>query len=123
MALTVPLAGGTGVAGEPAHAAAAGAAKQERTISVKGVEPRDDVFFAKGRVRPAYRERRAIMQRKPRSADGWRDWRTFRTTDESRFRERIAPLRRKGVVCYRVKIEGNRKFSTSFSPRVCIRTS
>lgn len=104
-------------------AATAAPAKQERTITMKGVEPREGVFFAKGRVKPDYQERFAIMQRKVRDTTKWRDWRKFRTTDESRYRERIVPLNRVGVVCYRVKIKGNAKFKTSYSAdTVCIRT-
>lgn len=101
---------------------AAGQTKEERTISIAGVEPRPNVFFAKGRVFPDYKNRRAIMQRKPRSEDRWRAWKAFRTNDRSRYRRRIAPLKRVGVVCYRVKVPGNARFKTSYSARVCIRT-
>lgn len=103
-----------------ADVAATAAVKQERTITVKLVQPREGVFFAKGRVKPDYKERFAIMQRKVKGTKKWRDWRKFRTTDESRYRERIVPLNRVGRVCYRVKIKGNARFKTSYSDRVCI---
>lgn len=106
-----------------AHAEqAAGVAKPERSISIKGVEPRDGVFFVKGKVQPDYEERFAILQRKLKSENRWDNVRRFRTTDESRYRERIEALNRPGVVCYRVKIKGNDSFATSYSSRVCIRT-
>jgi len=101
---------------------AAGEAKPERTIRIKGVEPRDSVFFVKGRVKPNYKERFAIVQRKLKSEKSWDNFGTFKTTDESTYRERIYALKRPGVVCYRVKVKGNDTFKTSYSGRVCIRT-
>ncbi len=106
-----------------AHAAQAGEAKPERTISIKGVEPKDGVFFVKGTVEPDYQERFALVQRKLKSEKKWDNFRKFKTTDESKYRERIYALKRTGVVCYRVKIKGNDTFATSYSGRVCIRTS
>lgn len=117
---TTPLVAVTATADVATTAAPA---KPERTITLKGVEPREGVFFAKGRVTPDYKNRFAIMQRKLKSADRWRDWDKFKTTSQSRYRERIAPLKRTGVVCYRVKIKGNANFKTSYSHDVvCIRT-
>lgn len=104
-----------------AHAATA-LVKPERTISIMGVEPKDGVFFVKGDVQPAYKERFAIVQRKLKSESTWSKLRTFRTTDESTYRERVYALDRPGRVCYRVKIKGNDNFATSYSGRVCIRT-
>lgn len=115
---TTPLVAVTATA----DVAATAAAKPERTITIKGVEPRDGVFFAKGRVKPDYKERFGIMQRKLKSEKKWSNWRKFKTTKKSTYRERIAPLKRTGVVCYRVKIKGNANFATSYSSRVCIRT-
>ena len=97
-------------------------AKEERTITIKGVEPRPNVFIAKGRVFPAYENKPAIMQRKLKSAKRWTTWKNFETNGTSRYRERISALKRVGVVCYRVKIQGNAKFKNSFSNKVCIRT-
>lgn len=117
------------VAGAPlaslgtADAAPAAEAKPERTISIKGVEPREGVFFVKGKVEPDYKQRFAIVQRKLKSENKWDNFRTFKTTDDSRYRERVYALKRSGVVCYRVKINGNDVFATSYSGRVCIRTS
>ena len=100
-----------------------GQAKPERTITMKGVNPRPGVFLAKGGVDPSYKERRAIMQRKVDGANRWSDWKKFRTDEDSRYRTRIAALERIGTVCYRVKIKGNDTFKTSFSRRtVCIET-
>ena len=106
-----------------AHAEqAAGEAKPERTIKIKGVEPRDGVFFVKGSVEPAYKERFAILESKLKSENSWSKVRKFTTTDESTYRERVQALKRPGQICYRVKIKGNDTFATSVSSRVCIRT-
>lgn len=104
-----------------AHAAA-GEPKPERVISIKGVEPKDGVFFVKGNVEPAYKERFAILQRKLKSEDSWGNARKFKTTAESTYRERVYALNRPGMVCYRVKIKGNDTFATSYSAQFCIRS-
>ncbi len=101
---------------------AAPRAKEERTITIKGVEPRPNVFIAKGRVFPAYENKPAVMQRKLKSAKRWSTWKNFETNGRSRYRQRISALKRVGVVCYRVKVQGNAKFKNSFSRKVCIRT-
>lgn len=101
---------------------AAAAAKPERTITIKGVEPRSNVFFIKGRVKPDYKQRFAVLQRKLKSEKNWDNARKFKTTNNSTYRERISALDRSGIVCYRVKIAGNDKFRTSYSNKVCIRT-
>lgn len=97
-------------------------AKPERTISIKGIEPKEGVFFIKGKVQPDYEQRYAIVQRKLKSENKWDNFRKFKTTNESKYRERVYALKRSGVVCYRVKIKGNATFATSYSSRVCIRT-
>jgi hypothetical protein len=118
LVMSASLAVSTSATAEPG----AQQAKEVRPISIKGVEPRPNVFIAKGRVFPEYKERRAVMQRKLKSANRWRGWKAFNTDDRSRYRQRIAPLKRVGVVCYRVKVAGNARYRTSYSSRVCIRT-
>lgn len=98
-------------------------AKPEREISIKGVEPKDGVFFVKGKVQPDYEKRFAIVERKLKSENKWSNFRKFKTTNQSKYRQRIKALNRTGVVCYRIKIKGNANFKTSYSSRVCIRTT
>jgi hypothetical protein len=105
-----------------AHAQGTPGELPERQISINGIEPREGVFFAKGKVRPDYENRYATMQRKLKSASSWDDWRKFKTNDSSRYRKEIKPLERLGTICYRVKVKGNDSFATSFSGRVCIKT-
>ncbi len=102
--------------------AEAGTTLPNREISIKGIQPRDGVFFAKGKVTPDYQNRYAVMQRKLKSDNSWDDWKKFKTNDSSRYRKEIKALDRVGTVCYRVKVKGNESFATSFSGRVCIRT-
>jgi len=118
LVMSASLAVTTSATAEPATQQA----KEEREITIKGIEPRSNVFIAKGRVFPEYKDRRAVMQRKLKSANQWRGWKAFTTNDRSRYRERIAPLKRVGIVCYRVKVAGNARYKTSYSSRVCIRT-
>lgn len=100
---------------------AAPEAKDTRTVRINGVEPRPNVFFAKGRVLPAYEKKPAIMQRKVGAAR-WKTYKRFTTSAKSRFRVRIAALRHRGRVHYRVKVPGNKKFKNSFSAVLTIRT-
>ena len=106
-----------------AHAQGTTGELPQRQISIKGIEPREGVFFAKGRVRPDYENRYATMQRKLKSANSWDNWRKFKTNDSSRYRKEIKALERTGTICYRVKIKGNDSFATSYSGRVCIKTT
>jgi len=118
LVLSASLTVASSATAEPAAPRAA----EERTITIKGVEPRPNVFIAKGRVFPAYENQPAIMQRKLKSAKRWTTWKTFETNGSSRYRQRIAALKRIGVVCYRVNIQGDSEFVNSFSRKVCIRT-
>lgn len=124
LVMSASLTVATTATAEPAAPAkaATSAAKEKRTINIKGIEPRPNVFIAKGRVFPAYEKKPAIMQRKLKSEKKWGTWKRFKTNGKSRYRERIAPLQRRGTVCYRVKIKGNKKFKNSFSAKVCIKT-
>jgi len=96
--------------------------QERRTISIEGVKTPTSKFFAKGEVMPSYAERNAVMQRKLRGQATWRKGFRFQTGAQSKYRERIKPLRRIGTVCYRVKVAGSGDYRTSFSGRVCIRT-
>lgn len=116
-ALGATLFGGVG-----ATAPAGAGTTEERTVSIRAVEPRDDVFFVKGRVRPDHPGGELFLQRKRPSGDHWRKWRTFRATEASRYRRRVQQLDRPGVVCYRVKVPGDDTYADAFSEKICIRT-
>jgi hypothetical protein len=108
------------VAAAPADAGSPG--DQERTISIRGIEPHEGRFFVKGKVRPSYEDRHAVIQRRVGRDGRWKAWDRFRTDDRSRYRERIMPLSRPGKVFYRVKVAASGDFVTSFSRTVWIRT-
>ena len=112
------LAGPLSTVSTPAEAGV----QVQRSISIRGIEPHDDRFFAKGRVRPTYAHRDAILQRRVGREGRWKAWEEFRTTGRSRYRERITALRRPGRVFYRVKVEASDGFRTSFSGAIWIRT-
>ena len=132
LAVAAPLAGSTvAVADQTGRSSAQVAqAKQARTVYLKGKEPKAGVFVANGRVEPGYAKRPAIMQRKLKSAKKWTSYKRFKTNNNSKYRLRIAALNRKGVICYRVKVPGNKNFKTSYSTNItgksqrqlCIRT-
>ena len=108
------------VTAAPADAGSAG--DQERLISIRGIEPHEGRFFIKGKVRPSYENRHAVIQRRVGRNGRWKGWDRFRTNDRSRYRERIMPLSRPGKVFYRVKVAASGDFVTSFSSAVWIRT-
>ena len=132
LAVAAPLVAATGAVADQTGQSTAEAAQgtKSRVVYLKGKEPREGVFVAYGRVEPGYEKRPAVLQRKLKSAKKWSDWKRFETDGQSKYRERIAALKRAGVVCYRVKVPGNATFKTSFSTnienksfsRVCIET-
>ena len=117
LAVSAPLAAVTTAQAEPATPEA------KRDVSIKGIEPRPNVFFAKGRVQPSYENRYAIMQRKLASENKWDNWKKFKTNGQSRYRKEIKALNRVGTICYRVKVKASGRFDTSYSRKVCIRTT
>jgi hypothetical protein len=117
LAVSAPLTASGTAQAEPATP------EVKRTISIKGIEPRNNVFFAKGKVEPSYENRYATMQRKLKSANSWDNWKKFKTNGESRYRKEIKALNRVGTICYRVKINASGRFETSYSGRVCIKTT
>lgn len=110
--LAVVAAPAAVVAGEPVT----------RTVTVRGAEPRDDVFFLVGRVQPDYPDGPAVIQRKLRRQQTWQRWRGFTTSATGRFRQRIRPLRRPGVLCYRVRVPAGSGSPAVTSDQVCLRT-
>jgi hypothetical protein len=96
--------------------------QQHREISIRGIEPRENKFFIKGKVRPSYERRPAIVQRKVGRDGHWSAWKNFRTNGNSRYREKVTALRRPGRVYYRVKVNASNGYATSFSRAVYIRT-
>ena len=132
LAVAAPLVAASGAVADQTGQSTAEAApeKKSRVIYLKGKEPREGVFVAYGRVEPGYEKRPAVIQRKLKSEKRWSDWKRFDTDGQSKYRERIAALKGRGVVCYRVKVPGNATFKTSFSrniegksfSRVCIET-
>lgn len=132
LAVAAPLVAAPGAVADQTGQSTPSAAqeKRSRVIYLKGKEPREGVFVAYGRAEPGYAKRPAVIQRKLKSANTWNNWKRFDTDGQSKYRERIAALDRRGVVCYRIKVPGNQTFKTSFSrfikdkssSRVCIRT-
>ncbi|WP_432479100.1 hypothetical protein [Nocardioides sp. GXQ0305] len=118
---SAPPASVSSPSAEPAAAARA-RGSQPRFISIRGIEPRTNRFFIKGRVRPSYENRQAVIQRRVGRTGRWNAWDTFRTNGQSRYRERVSALRRPGRVYYRVKVNGSGNYRKSFSGSVYIRT-
>ena len=139
LAVATPIVAVSGTASAEESAAApqtVEVAKKKRTIYLKGKEAREGVFIAFGRTTPDYEKRQVIVQRKLKSAKSWDNSKKIKTNSKSKYRTRIAALKRPGIVCYRIKINGNSAFKTSYStkivngagqqvsfPKVCIRTS
>ena len=133
LAVVAPLVVTTGAVADETGQSTAQVAqvKKSRTIYLKGKEAREGVFYAYGRVDPGYAKRPALIQQKLKSEKKWGPYKRFKTNSKSKYRVRIAALKRTGTVCYRVKIAGNKTFKTSYSTRipgksarqVCIKTT
>lgn len=102
---------------------AAGAAKEPRTISIAGKEPRPNRFFVKGRVSPVTHPAKAVVQRKNCSTRScrWFAWKTFRTGDDGRYRVRVeAPGDDQRRVYYRVHTPPTQRFKAATSKAIYI---
>lgn len=110
-------------AGPPAALtpAASAAPAETREVLVKPREPRPDVFFLTGRVRPDYARKPAILQRRNCADCAWFAFERFRTDAHSRFKRPIPDLEAdRTKVCYRVKVPGGRGFKSALSESNCL---
>ena len=97
------------------------ATAETREVVVTPREPRPDVFFLAGRVRPDYAKKPAILQRRNCADCTWFAFERFRTDARSRFKRSIPDLEPdRTKVCYRVKVPGGRGFEAAFSDANCL---
>ncbi|MGI8646564.1 MAG: hypothetical protein ACR2JD_09640 [Nocardioides sp.] len=100
---------------------AVSATAEPREVIVKPREPRPDVFFLAGGVKPDYRTKAAILQRRNCGGCAWFAHDRFRTDQRSRFRLPVPDLKPgEKLVCYRVKVAGSAGFSKAYSEVNCI---
>ena len=76
-----------------APAPAPGAPAETREVIVQPREPRPDVFFLAGRVKPGYERKPAILQRRNCGSCAWFGFEHFRTDGNSRFKRPVPDLR------------------------------
>lgn len=86
-----------------------------RIVSSRGTEPRENVFYLSGRVRPAYDRKRVDLMRKTCSACSWKVSASQRTTATSRFRFRLPLPPRSQTHYFRVRVPGGTSYITSYS--------
>lgn len=96
--------------------------QEHRQISIQGEQTGPRRFFVKGRVQPDYPDGAAVVQRRVGRHGHWTAYEEFRTSDRSRYRQRVRALRHVGRVYYRVKVDASGDFATSFSRPVFLRT-
>ena len=82
-----------GVVAAAAPVPALGAPAETREVIVKPREPRPDVFFLAGRVKPGYERKPAILQRRNCGGCAWFGFEHFRTDGHSRFKRPVPDLR------------------------------
>ena len=99
---------------------AAAATAEDRAVIAKPQEPRPDVFFLAGRVRPDYRKKPVVLQRRNCPDCSWFAAERFRTDGDSRSRASVADSKEgEKKVCYRVKVPSSMRFRTSVSEVDC----
>jgi len=100
---------------------ALGAPAETREVIVKPREPRPDVFFLAGRVKPGYERKPAILQRRNCGSCAWFGFEDFRTDGNSRFKRPVPDLRAgQRKVCYRIKVPASQGFATAYSETSCL---
>jgi len=102
-------------------APALGGPVETREVVVSPREPRPDVFFLAGLVRPDYARGPAILQRRNCVGCAWFGFERFRTDARSRFKRSVPDLESgRTRVCYRVKVPGGRGFAPAYSETNCL---
>ena len=110
-----------GVVAAAAPVPALGAPAETREVIVKPREPRPDVFFLAGRVKPGYERKPAILQRRNCGGCAWFGFEHFRTDGNSRFKRPVPDLRAgERKVCYRIKVPASKGFATAYSETSCL---
>lgn len=99
---------------------AQGAAKPQRTISSRAVEPKPQAFFIKGAVSDGYARKKIYVERRVGGAGDWRVVRTEKTTGLSRFKVRIFRFRESRKTCWRVRVPGRNDFRGAKTDAVCL---
>lgn len=118
MVWAVLLAGGLVVVVTPP---VQGAPAETREVVVKPREPRPDVFYLAGRVRPDYALKPAVLQRRNCGDCSWFAFERFRTDARSRFRLSVPDLEPgRSKVCYRVRVPGGKGFEEAVSETNCL---
>jgi hypothetical protein len=94
---------------------------ETREVIVKPREPRPDVFFLAGRVKPGYERKPGILQRRNCGGCAWFGYDHFRTDGRSRFKRPVPDLEPGDKkVCYRIKVPASNGFATAFSETSCL---
>lgn len=92
-----------------------GIVKVARTVSSKSSEPRRNVFYLSGKVRPAYADKTVSLMRKKCASCSWKAYASKTTTDASTYRFRL-PLPPRGDTHYfKVRAPKDERFVKSFS--------
>lgn len=86
-----------------------------RLVSSRGSEPRHNVFYLSGKVRPSYAGHRLYLTRQRCSTCAWRTIASQKATSTSTYRFRL-PLPPRGATHYfRVRVPASTQFLVSYS--------
>lgn len=99
---------------EYAGSAAEATVRVRRIVTSRVVEPRDSVFFLRGRVTPDHAGERVALLRKKCSDCAWKVVRRTDTSARSTYRFRL-PLPREGVHYFRARVPADAVFLRTLS--------
>lgn len=92
-----------------------GIVKVSRKVSSHSSEPRQNVYYLAGRVRPAYAGRKVSLMRQKCSTCAWRVYTSQKTSATSNYRFRL-PLPPRGATHnFKVRVPADTRFVKSFS--------
>lgn len=94
-----------------------------RRLPHRGVEPREGVFRLEGRVRPDWRRKPVLIQRKACRTCAWKRWDTVTTDRKGRFSVRIRARRTAGTVVYRPVVRRTADYVRTTGSGVSLTTS
>lgn len=96
--------------------------KVARIINTRGTNPRPNVFFLKGTLKPSYKGKPVVIQRKTCNSCSWKVWKTVKTNRKSKFSARIYAKRTVGKVWYRPLVKSSTRYIKTIGQGVVIET-
>lgn len=96
--------------------------KVARKLNSRGAEPRPGRFFIKGSVKPKWKRKPVVIQRKTCKSCAWKKWDVVKTNRKGKFSARIYAKKKAGKIWYRPMVKPTTQFVRTIGGAVVITT-